>query len=38
MIKSGKPDMVLAFPGGDGTADMIRRAKDHGLVIREFGY
>lgn len=26
MIDEGKPDMVLAFPGGRGTADMVRRA------------
>ena len=27
MIDEHKPDMVVAFPGGTGTADMIRRAK-----------
>ncbi|WP_144378502.1 DUF2493 domain-containing protein [Mesorhizobium amorphae] len=26
MIDEGKPDLVIAFPGGDGTADMISRA------------
>lgn len=26
MLIEGKPDIVLAFPGGRGTADMIRRA------------
>lgn len=27
MLDEGKPHMVLAFPGGKGTADMIRRAE-----------
>lgn len=27
MLDDGKPHMVIAFPGGAGTADMIRRAK-----------
>lgn len=27
MLDQGKPDMVIAFPGGRGTADMIRRAE-----------
>jgi YspA, cpYpsA-related SLOG family len=27
---------VLAFPGGDGTADMCRRAREVGLVVEEF--
>lgn len=27
MIDIGKPDLVVAFPGGHGTADMVRRAK-----------
>lgn len=26
MLKEGKPDLVVAFPGGRGTADMVRRA------------
>jgi hypothetical protein len=26
MLEEGKPDLVLAFPGGRGTADMVRRA------------
>lgn len=28
MLERAKPDMVIAFPGGRGTADMVRRAKD----------
>lgn len=27
MIDEGKPDALLAFPGGRGTADMLRRAR-----------
>lgn len=27
MIDEGKPDLVIAFPGGSGTADMVRRAR-----------
>lgn len=26
MILHGKPDLVIAFPGGKGTADMVRQA------------
>lgn len=26
MLDIGKPDLVVAFPGGNGTADMVRRA------------
>jgi len=35
MIDEGKPDLVLAFPGGRGTADMVRRAKKAGVPVRE---
>lgn len=27
MLVRGQPDLVVAFPGGRGTADMVRRAK-----------
>jgi len=27
MLDDGKPDGVVAFPGGSGTADMVGRAK-----------
>lgn len=33
MIDEGKPDVVIAFPGGRGTADMIRRAEDNGIPV-----
>jgi hypothetical protein len=34
MIEAG-PDLVIAFPGGDGTADMVRRAKAAGVELLE---
>ncbi len=37
MIDEGKPDLVLAFPGGRGTADMVRRAKAAGIPVEEIG-
>ena len=27
MLDEGRPDLVVAFPGGGGTADMVRRAE-----------
>lgn len=35
MLDEGKPDLVLAFPGGRGTADMVRRAKRAGVKVVE---
>lgn len=35
MLDEGKPELVIAFPGGRGTADMIRRAKAAGIRIEE---
>lgn len=29
------PEAVIAFPGGPGTADMVKRARDEGLPIWE---
>lgn len=37
MIDEGKPDLVIAFPGGRGTADMIRRAEAAGVPVRCVG-
>jgi hypothetical protein len=31
MLHEGKPDLVIAFPGGRGTADMVRRAREAGI-------
>lgn len=35
MLLLGKPDLVVAFPGGKGTADMTRRARRAGLTVIE---
>lgn len=35
MLAEGKPDLVLAFPGGKGTADMIRKARAADVEVRE---
>lgn len=35
MLDEGKPDLVVAFPGGNGTADMVRRAKKANLAVIE---
>lgn len=29
-------DVLLVFPGGSGTADMVRRAEAHGLIIEKY--
>lgn len=34
MIDKGKPDIVVAFPGGRGTADMVRRATAAGIPVQ----
>lgn len=33
MIDEGKPDVVVAFPGGSGTADMVGRAVRAGIPV-----
>lgn len=33
MLDEGKPDKVIAFPGGKGTSDMIRRAQKAGIPV-----
>ena len=35
MLSEGKPDLVVAFPGGKGTADMVSRAKKAGIPVIE---
>lgn len=34
MLDEGHPDLVIAFPGGCGTADMVRRARASGIEVR----
>ncbi len=36
MLVEGKPDLVVAFPGGRGTANMIKQAKAAGVGVIEF--
>lgn len=33
MLDEGKPDLVVAFPGGRGTADMVARARKAGVPV-----
>ncbi len=35
MLVEGKPDVVVAFPGGVGTANMVRQAKQTKTVVIE---
>ncbi len=37
MIREGRPDLVIAFPGGFGTADMVRRAELAGIEVIRIG-
>jgi hypothetical protein len=34
MLDVGKPNLVIAFPGGRGTADMMKRAEKAGIEVR----
>ena len=33
MLDEGQPDLVVAFPGGGGTRDMVRRARKRGTPV-----
>lgn len=33
MLTVGRPDLIVAFPGGRGTADMVNRAKKAGVTL-----
>jgi hypothetical protein len=35
MLNREPVDLVVAFPGGSGTADMVRRAQRAGIVVKE---
>lgn len=37
MLTDGKPDMVVAFPGGKGTANMMALARKAGLGVMTVG-
>ena len=36
MLKEGKPDLVIAFPGGKGTAHMVRIALEAGIEVKDY--
>ena len=36
MLEEGQPDLIVAFPGGHGTADMVRRARQAGIEVHVF--
>ena len=38
MLTFGQPDVVLAFPGGRGTADMVRQAEQAGVPVRRWDW
>lgn len=38
MLTEGKPDLVVAFPGGRGTAHMVQIAKEAGVEVIEVEY
>lgn len=33
MLDEGKPDLVIAFPGGKGTANMVEQAQKAGIKV-----
>lgn len=35
MLEEGRPDTVVAFPGGRGTADMMKKARKAGVEVVE---
>lgn len=35
MLEYGQPDLVVAFPGGNGTAHMVQIATEAGIAVRE---
>ena len=37
MLAEGKPEIVLAFPGGRGTANMVKQARSAGVSVCEVG-
>lgn len=38
MLDQEHPDLVIAFPGGKGTADMVRRARKANIPVMEISY
>ena len=38
MLDEGKPDLVVAFPGGKGTANMVKLAEEAGIKVIKIEY
>ena len=38
MLDEGKPDWIIAFPGGTGTANMISQGKRRGVKVKQIEY
>ena len=38
MLDEGKPDLVVAFPGGKGTANMVSLAEAAGVEVMKIGW
>ena len=38
MLDEGRPDIVLAFPGGGGTRDMVRRSRRQGFPVQVYDH
>lgn len=37
MLKEGRPRKIIAFPGGPGTADMVRQGLRAGVEVEQIG-
>jgi hypothetical protein len=35
MLTEGRPDLVIAFAGGKGTSDIVKRARAAGVIVIE---
>jgi YspA, cpYpsA-related SLOG family len=35
MLRDSRPDLVVAFPGGKGTAHMVKLARNAGVAVRQ---
>lgn len=38
MLSEGRPDLVVSFPGGTGTADMVKKTRKAGVPVIEVKY
>jgi len=35
MIVEGNPDLIIAFPGGSGTMNMVKQGRDNNILVYE---